>query len=76
MLAWRFTPLASLARRTDRQWLAAVAQAWRAPLLVIAAFVGGGLVVVPLRCLAATAAAFGPGSALSMRPSARWRARS
>jgi hypothetical protein len=62
MLAWRFTPLASLARPdTIRQWLAAVAQAPAAPLLVIAAFVGGGLVVFPVVVLiAATAAAFGP----------------
>jgi len=62
MLAWRFTPLASLARPdTMRQWLAAIAQAPAAPLLVIAAFVGGGLMVFPVVVLiAATAAAFGP----------------
>lgn len=62
MLAWRFTPLASLARPdTIRQWLAAVAQAPAAPLLVIGAFVGGGLMVFPVVVLiAATAAAFGP----------------
>jgi phospholipase D1/2 len=62
MLAWRFTPLASLARTdTMRQWLAAIAQHPAAPLLVIAAFVGGGLMVFPVLVLiAATAAAFGP----------------
>jgi phosphatidylserine/phosphatidylglycerophosphate/cardiolipin synthase-like enzyme/uncharacterized membrane protein YdjX (TVP38/TMEM64 family) len=62
MLAWRFTPLASLARvDTLRQWLAALAQAPAAPFLVIAAFVGGGLIVFPVLVLiAATAAAFGP----------------
>jgi phospholipase D1/2 len=62
MLAWRFTPLASLARPdTIRQWFAAIAQAPAAPLLVIAAFVGGGLMVFPVLVLiAATAAAFGP----------------
>ena len=62
MLVWRFTPLASLARPdTIQQWLAAIAQAPAAPLLVIAAFVGGGLVVFPVVVLiAATAAAFGP----------------
>jgi phospholipase D1/2 len=62
MLAWRFTPLASLARLdTIRQWLAAIAEAPAAPLFVIAAFIGGGLVVFPVVVLiAATAAAFGP----------------
>jgi phosphatidylserine/phosphatidylglycerophosphate/cardiolipin synthase-like enzyme/uncharacterized membrane protein YdjX (TVP38/TMEM64 family) len=62
MLAWRFTPLASFARPdTLRQWLAAIPDAPAAPLLVIAVFVGGGLIVFPVLVLiAATAAAFGP----------------
>ena len=61
-LAWRYTPL--------REWLeldrlAELGSAWReaawAPLAVLLAFVGGGLVVFPLLMLiAVTAMVFGP----------------
>jgi phospholipase D1/2 len=62
ILAWRFTPLSALAHPDSiRQWLAEVADMPSAPLVVIATFVLGGLVVFPVMLLiAATAAAFGP----------------
>ena len=62
ILAWRFTPLSAIAHPDSiRQWLAEVADMPSAPLVVIATFVIGGLVVFPVMLLiAATAAAFGP----------------
>src|SRR5207302_1054970 len=61
-LVWHFTPLATLAQPDNlRQWLAAIAEVPGAFLIVLAAFIGGGLVVFPVLVLiAATAAAFGP----------------
>lgn len=62
MLVWRFTPLATLAQPDNlRQWLSFIAEIPGAFLIVLAAFIGGGLVVFPVLVLiAATAAAFGP----------------
>jgi len=62
ILAWRFTPLSALAHPDNiRQWLLDVAEIPGAPLIVLATFVLGGLVVFPVMLLiAATAAAFGP----------------
>jgi len=62
LLSWRFTPLAGLADPdTIRAWLASIAENRAAPLIVIAAFVLGGLVVFPvLLLIAGTAATFGP----------------
>jgi phosphatidylserine/phosphatidylglycerophosphate/cardiolipin synthase-like enzyme/uncharacterized membrane protein YdjX (TVP38/TMEM64 family) len=62
ILAWRFTPLSALAHPDSiRQWLVDIAEIPGAPLIVLATFVLGGLVVFPVMLLiAATAAAFGP----------------
>ncbi len=62
MLAWHFTPLSALAHPDAiRQWLSAIADVPAAPLIVLAIFVIGGLVMFPvLLLIAATAAAFGP----------------
>jgi phospholipase D1/2 len=62
ILAWRFTPLSALAHPDNiRQWLVDVAEIPGAPLIVLATFILGGLVVFPVMLLiAATAAAFGP----------------
>ncbi len=62
ILAWRFTPLSALADpQSIRGWLAGIADWPAAPLVVLAAFVIGGLVVFPvLLLIAATAAVFGP----------------
>jgi phospholipase D1/2 len=61
-LAWRFTPLSAFADPENiRQWLEGVADIPEAPLIVLATFVIGGLLVLPVMLLiAATAAAFGP----------------
>lgn len=61
-LAWAFTPLADYARlETIRAAFTGFAREPWAPVLVLAAFVGGGLVAFPVTVLiAATAAAFGP----------------
>jgi len=62
ILAWRFTPLSALAHPDSiRQWLVDIAEIPAAPLIVLATFALGGLVVFPVMLLiAATAAAFGP----------------
>lgn len=62
ILAWRFTPLSALAHPDSiRQWLVDIAEIPAAPLIVLATFVLGGLIVFPVMLLiAATAAAFGP----------------
>jgi phospholipase D1/2 len=62
MLAWRFTALSALAHPDHiRQWLSDIAEMPGAPLIVVAMFVVGGLLVFPvLLLIAATAAAFGP----------------
>jgi phosphatidylserine/phosphatidylglycerophosphate/cardiolipin synthase-like enzyme/uncharacterized membrane protein YdjX (TVP38/TMEM64 family) len=62
MLAWRFTALSALAHPDHiRQWLSDIAEMPSAPLMVLAMFVVGGLLVFPvLLLIAATAAAFGP----------------
>jgi hypothetical protein len=62
ILAWRFTPLSALAHPDSiRQWLVDIAEIPAAPLIVLATFVLGGLVVFPVMLLiAATGAAFGP----------------
>lgn len=62
-LAWKFTPLASLVnpKVLGAALKSFTSDAW-APLVVIAAFVGGGLIMFPVTVLiAATAATFGPG---------------
>ena len=61
-LAWAFTPLADYARlESIRAAFSGFAREPWAPALVLAAFVGGGLVAFPVTVLiAATAAAFGP----------------
>jgi phosphatidylserine/phosphatidylglycerophosphate/cardiolipin synthase-like enzyme/uncharacterized membrane protein YdjX (TVP38/TMEM64 family) len=61
-LAWKYTPLASLADpETVRKALVRAASGPWAPLLVVACFVGGGLVAFPVLVLiAVTAATFGP----------------
>jgi hypothetical protein len=63
-VAWRFTPLSTLAHLDlRRQWLVDIAGMRAAPLIVVAVFVLGGLVGFPvLLLIAATAAAFGHGS--------------
>ncbi|MPZ39884.1 MAG: phospholipase [Rhizobiales bacterium] len=62
MLAWRMTPLAALTNpHTIREWFADIAAASGAPVIVLAVFVVGGLLVFPVTLLiAATAATFGP----------------
>ena len=62
ILAWRFTALSALAHPDHvRQWLSGIAEMPAAPLIVLATFVVGGLLVFPvLLLIAATAAAFGP----------------
>jgi uncharacterized membrane protein YdjX (TVP38/TMEM64 family) len=62
IFAWRFTPLSALAHPDNiRQWLLDMAEIPGAPLIVLATFILGGLVVFPVMLLiAATAAAFGP----------------
>ena len=62
VFAWRFTPLSALAQPDNiRQWLLDIAEIPWAPLIVLAIFILGGLVVFPVMLLiAATAAAFGP----------------
>jgi phospholipase D1/2 len=62
MLAWRMTPLAALTNpHTIGAWFAEIAARPEAPLVVLAAFVVGGLLVFPVTLLiAATAATFGP----------------
>ena len=61
-LIWHLTPLSSqLDPETLETTLASLAGSPWGPLVVIAAFVGGGLVAFPVNLLiAATAAAFGP----------------
>jgi phospholipase D1/2 len=61
-LAWRLTPLSEFADPENiRQWLAGIADMDEAFLIVLATFVIGGLLVLPVMLLiAATAAAFGP----------------
>lgn len=61
-LAWRWTPLADYAHpRVVQAGFARIADNAWAPLLVIGAFVLGGLIAFPLTIMiAATAAAFGP----------------
>jgi phospholipase D1/2 len=62
MLAWRMTPLAALTNpHTIGAWFAEIAARPEASLVVLAAFVVGGLLVFPVTLLiAATAATFGP----------------
>lgn len=62
ILAWRFTPLSAFADpQSIREWLADIAEMPGAPLVVLAAFIIGGLLVFPvLLLIAATAAVFGP----------------
>ena len=62
MLAWRLTPLAALTNpHTIQEWFADIAAAPAAPVIVLAVFVVGGLLVFPVTLLiAATAATFGP----------------
>ena len=62
ILAWRFTALSALAHPDNiREWLTDIAEMPGAPLLVLATFIIGGLVVFPvLLLIAATAATFGP----------------
>jgi uncharacterized membrane protein YdjX (TVP38/TMEM64 family)/phosphatidylserine/phosphatidylglycerophosphate/cardiolipin synthase-like enzyme len=62
MLIWRLTPLATLANPEGiQEWLAGIAEMPGAPLIVLAAFIIGGLLVFPvLLLIAATAATFGP----------------
>jgi uncharacterized membrane protein YdjX (TVP38/TMEM64 family) len=62
MLAWQLTPLAALTDPdTIHAWFADIAASPAAPIIVLAAFVVGGLLVFPVTLLiAATAAAFGP----------------
>jgi uncharacterized membrane protein YdjX (TVP38/TMEM64 family) len=62
ILVWHWTPLSDLARPEVIQvWLEGVSQSSVAPLLVVGAFVVGGLVAFPVTLLiAATAATFGP----------------
>jgi phospholipase D1/2 len=62
ILAWRFTALSALIHPDNiRQWLSDVAAMPGAPLIVLATFVVGGLLVFPvLLLIAATAATFGP----------------
>ncbi|MGH6768898.1 MAG: VTT domain-containing protein [Xanthobacteraceae bacterium] len=62
VLAWQFTPLASLTDpRTVGEWLELVAETPAAPAIVLAIFVVGSLVAFPVTLLiAATAASFGP----------------
>jgi phospholipase D1/2 len=61
-LAWQFTPLSDVANAATLQSvIGEFAQSFWAPLLVLLAFVVGGLVAFPLTILiAATAASFGP----------------
>jgi phospholipase D1/2 len=61
-LAWRYTPLSEwLDAAVIQQTFEEIAEMRSAPLIVIAAFVIGGLLVFPvLLLIAATAAAFGP----------------
>jgi phospholipase D1/2 len=61
-LAWEFTPLAHFAvPEVTRDALAALAHGAWAPVVVVAAFVLGGLLAFPVTVLiAATAAVFGP----------------
>jgi phospholipase D1/2 len=59
--AWHYTPLARFAEPDTVRETLAMAQGRWAPVLVVATFVAGGLVVFPVLILiAATAAAFGP----------------
>ncbi len=62
ILAWRFTPLRrSLIPTTSGEWLTEIAEMPGAPLIVLATFIIGGLLVFPvLLLIAATAATFGP----------------
>jgi uncharacterized membrane protein YdjX (TVP38/TMEM64 family)/phosphatidylserine/phosphatidylglycerophosphate/cardiolipin synthase-like enzyme len=62
MLIWRLTPLSTLANPQGiEEWLAGIAEMPAAPLIVLAAFIIGGLVVFPvLLLIAATAVTFGP----------------
>jgi phospholipase D1/2 len=62
MLAWQLTPLAALTDpHTIREWFAGIAASPEAPVIVLAVFIVGGLVVFPVTLLiAATAATFGP----------------
>jgi phosphatidylserine/phosphatidylglycerophosphate/cardiolipin synthase-like enzyme/uncharacterized membrane protein YdjX (TVP38/TMEM64 family) len=62
LLAWRLTPLASLANpHTIRAWFGAIELVPAAPVIVLAVFVVAGLLVFPVTLLiAATAATFGP----------------
>ena len=68
VFAWRFTPLSALAQPDNiRQWLLDIAEIPWAPLIVLAIFILGGLVVFPVMLLiAATAAAFGPWSGFAL----------
>ena len=62
ILVWHWTPLSDLIRpEVIQAWLEGVSQSSVAPLLVVGAFVVGGLVAFPVTLLiAATAATFGP----------------
>ncbi len=58
-LAWRYMPLAK--PEVVRTFFASIAESHWAPVIVVTAFVGAGLVMFPLLMLiAASAAAFGP----------------
>ena len=61
-MMWHLTPLSSLVDPSEMQGIMAdLADSTWAPLLVLGAYLGGGLVAFPLIVLiAATAAAFGP----------------
>lgn len=68
VLLWRFTPLAEWAgpERITR-WMQQMRESAWAPLIVIAAFVGGGLIMFPLTLLiAATAVVFEPWLAIAL----------
>jgi uncharacterized membrane protein YdjX (TVP38/TMEM64 family)/phosphatidylserine/phosphatidylglycerophosphate/cardiolipin synthase-like enzyme len=62
MLAWQLTPLAALTNpHTIQRWFADIAAAPAAPVIVLAVFLVGGLLVFPVTLLiVATAATFGP----------------
>jgi phospholipase D1/2 len=62
MMVWHFTPLAALTNpHIIREWFTDVGAMPGAPMIVLAIFVIGGLLVFPVTLLiAATAATFGP----------------
>lgn len=69
--AWKFTPLAGFAEPDRlRDALATFARGPAAPVMVVLAFIAGGLVAFPVTILiAATAAAFGPWLGLALATS-------